>query len=335
MWPKQLECSSSTSLQAVCYEPFPVDFMLSTFTTVPEPAMKRKSLATRAGEVSRPNYMARPTPQHDGVSTRAPSISTRQTSIYSSSDSLRIASNSSINGSRSSSTTLPRARTSPTHSSRAPSGVGGRTATASSPSTLRNGLVQRSPGSAGRGTVRRKGMRPPAKTPTKYNTILQARKQRKPIDNTYDSPLRPVCKTASIYKPATALFHNGGARDISIVTGMQQLSLHAEPRCTQMPTYIPNPPPPARHSPQKSHRSPIKKQPVKTRTTVDAISRKIANTRTAWDTKGRLEDVEQMHKDLEEEVKVQTAQYNSRMEKAHSEKSMLQEFVEMYKSRGE
>jgi len=64
------------------------------------------------------------------------------------------------------------------------------------------------------------------------------------------------------------------------------------------------------------------------------MSGRVANTRTAWDTKGRLEDVEQMHKDLEEEVKVQTTQYNSQMEKSNSEKSMLQEFVEMYKSRG-
>ena len=312
--------------------------MLSTLSAVPEPGMKRKSLATRAGEISRPSYTARATPRLDGSTIGASSISGRQASTYSSSDSLRVPSTSSISGSRSSSTTLPRSRTSPAHSSRPPSGLGCGTATAPSPSTLRSRSAQQSPGSVGRGTVKRKGMRSLARSPAKYNTTLQPLKQRKSAENGHDSPLRLGSKAASICKPATALFHNGGARDISIVTGMQQLSLHAEPRCTQMPTYIPVPSPrkliPARHRLQPSPRSSIKKQPPRTRATVIAMSGRVANTRTAWDTKGRLEDVEQMHKDLEEEVKVQTTQYNSQMEKSNSEKSMLQEFVEMYKSRG-
>lgn len=297
--------------------------------------MKRKSLVDRAGEVGRTSYNGRPGSRQISAAIKASNMdSFRQASTYGSSGSSRLAASSRSGSSASiTSSVSASARLTPTRSSRPQSALGNGRLALQPPSTASRPSTQiQSPGSSGKRTItKRKGM-------PNLNPFIHVRKQRKRSERLRTTQSSMASKAVPKTPLAKGTSRGGNGRDISIVTGMQQLSLQQEMQRSPMPTYIPTAPSARAASPSRLP-SPARTRPGHHSTTIHNMKKpllkKCTDKRLAWDTKGRLEDVEQLYGDLKDEFQVQTNQFEVKMEKATTEKATLQEFVEMYKSRGE
>jgi len=190
------------------------------------------------------------------------------------------------------------------------------------------------------GMTKRQGMVPISRTPGESSYALQLPKQRRRHDNQEDNIYTSWSSTA-----ATSIHAQNSApsteylREMSITTGMQQLSLLSKPprsagteyaasgdaKCPCTPSYIPKLvaqipcPSPVSASPSKRPRHSL--SPNKPGTILPFLS-KYSNTHVAWDTKGRLEDVEGLYGDLKEQ-----------MEMATTERINLQEDMNIYRTK--
>lgn len=180
---------------------------------------------------------------------------------------------------------------------------------------------------------RRKGTTPISYIPSTPVSALPMQRQRRRNDQTINA-----IASGPRSKVVTAPLQNGCGsnpfRELSITTYMEQLSL--EPKDTQSTgqssvglSYIPIPVPQAPLEPLatpvlKAKRSNKSLSPKKPPPSV--FLSKYSNEPTAWDTKGRLDD-------MERNVEDHFGMLKEQIESATKERSNLQEHMDLYRTR--
>jgi len=207
------------------------------------------------------------------------------------------------------------------------------------PATPRNKASPEKPHTTSekQGVTKRPSMLPISRTPCQSSFVLHLPKQRRRYDNQEDniySSWSSAAPHAQISAPSAEYL-----REISITTGMQQLSLLSKPprlagteyavsgdaKCPCTPSYIPKLvaqmpcPSPVFASPSKRTRHSL--SPNKPGTILPFLN-KHSNTHVAWDTQGRLKDVEGLYGNLKEQ-----------MEMATTERINLQEDMNIYRTK--
>lgn len=313
--------------------------------TVPEPAAKRKTLAERAGETQRSNGVPRPvngairstaaaamrnisnnssiSSRNTSVSSRQPSASSFSTRPQSVTNSYRPASSLSQSRSRSalpSMRPLPPADPDDTDSSGEQSNL----------PTKRKGTLPKSPFShqidTSNVTPRRRRKRPDMPVHSVSKTP-----GARPVDSQNTS--RIACKHPP--SPIRNISLSSAFQNLRLTSNMhraeqdQSFSLSQEvPQCPKTPSQIPKlapktPQPAAGLQPSHVDMSPTKHTACqRTPAKVTYLTRDSNLVATAWDTKGRLEDMEVLY-----------SQLKSQLDSASKENHGMEDSIEVYKQR--
>ncbi len=281
--------------------------------------LKRKTLAERAGETSRP-APAPPSSRPVNAAVRATSIAgaPREPSFSSSVSSSRPASVSSIRSVSNSSFSScvgfgsrpPSAQANRPQTAMSKSRIQKPTQTPSRPSTS----LETHPGTVAVG--KRKG-----RIPFSSNLKQCAEEETHPrTDGGYDTLLNYTSTWASC-PPGKSL------REVSLSTAMKSLTLDSASQATpnvvldapSTPSQIPKRVPSALNASQAPSPS---KSPQKTPRPLPQFLNRHSNITLAWDTKGRLEDMEQMCSEFKEKIDGATVESNG-----------LKDMLAVYKSR--
>lgn len=333
---KQSACKALGNIQGE----LPVD---RSIVPEPQPLLKRKTLAERAGEPQRPTSTQTPRAVNGSVkasvlasvrpststTTRVPSGSSRNTSASSTIS-------SSTNGSRPPSVASSyRSQTAMGHARSATFDQAAFARSTTSYEDQEDELMV--------STTKRKGMPPLSLSASKQQDRLRLKRQRHRGDTTGSCTSGVSCDAASRSQSAfrTSSTEKDPSRENSLTTAFQSLTLRStsvqikdntfpcsekEFETPQTPSFIPKavpktprparPPqtlktPSTRHKPQ--HASPDK---------IVYLTRDSNTPAIAWDTKGRLEDMESLYSELK-----------SQFQGAAFEKTGLEESLALYKTR--
>lgn len=319
--------ASDNNARSMMPPPHPPQGLKHKGSALPEPAPKRKTLAERAGETHRPSAMAMPRPVNGAVKASA-AIAKRNLS-NSTSTITRSTSTRTMPPRQPSASSLSSRPTSAASSYRAASTLShprSRTAMASTRQPLSPQDEYDSEEEEDSTTLptKRKGMQKKlsslrATQSLDYiNINLSPRKQRKRSEESTLSEPRP-----HDVRPVPF-----SLRDMSITTAFQTLSLKSnisqveqeddqdmsfpllqeEPQCPKTPSYIPKPvaktPQPAASLPAPVDATPFTHYKVVQSTPgrITYLTRDSNLLAPAWDTKGRLEDMEVLYSQLKSQL---------------------------------
>lgn len=315
--------------------------------TVPEPAPKRKTLAERAGEVNRPGVApptsravngsvkatvsagVRPGTSFSSSSSRAPSTTSRKVSTTSTQSSASSRPPSALSTSRRPQTALGHSRTKSVPHVTRPGTAGDEDDSSNEDSALPN---------------KRKGMTLISLASLQPQNGLRPPKQRERQDNPgyiiSDLPDAPRARSQSPFR--TPSISEKSFRNISLSSAFQNLSLgqnglctevntfpsiKEEPQCPKTPSQIPKyvfkaPSPKPCPSPHVKTPATRYKISVPSPNKVMYLTRNSNSLAPAWDTKGRLEDMELLY-----------SQLKGQFEGAAYERTGLEEALALHKSR--
>lgn len=285
--PQSLKHKGSARMLFQLAHPMQHDDPSSDDTTVPEPAPKRKTLAERAAEPIRSNGVPRPV---NGLARAGASAATRH-----------------------SSRTMPSSSRQPSFASR-PTSVASsyRPASALAQSRSRSALPSMRPppvtqdyddddesgGEQSAMATKRKGMNfPSLHLPLNLKNINITPRRQRTL-----SPLRNM-SLSSAFHTLSLKSNISGAEE-----GSPFLSSQEEPQCPKTPCYLPKPVP----------KTPTQSTPART-TYLTRDSNLLA---PAWDTKGRLEDMEVLY-----------SQLKSQLDSASKENHGMEDSIDIYKTR--